>query len=392
MFQTFLILNGFCTFSPPFIASNQKNTNIMSIKHYLLLIFSISAFLFSSCYKATLIPEGDSPFQGDDPDVIEGDTVFWKKLHETERKILNAHSTQEEIYFISDNAFFRYDKNLQLIEDRELSAQNSLYGRPVLSDEVFVRLSLNASNRQELEFRLVKNPEAVFKITPESLAEAGSGEFIEAEFLGRFLGAFSADGNLFAFPAISKPNNSYIFFLFEIKLNETRTEFSSVELQKRIDPDLLYEFGSFGSIRQIKDNFYVSTRKGSLRFTPEGETVKIFDQWMMDFFYWNDRIYATGFGDEDLHFSLNNGINWTKVSNASELKMVEVQGEKVFTQSLGGRKYHLADASLLQAMSLRYNEDFPDDPDAYYIIRFFEENYFISVQRFIYYTDKLILE
>ncbi len=315
----------------------------------------------------------------------------WELLFAAQGKILNAHATPFEYYAISDNEFLRFNADRELLEKRPLATDFPRYGRPVLSDNTFVRLLLNAQNKQELQFHTVKNSTQLYKVLSTDLVQPDETIFLD--FDARTPGAYSDDGNFYLIPAITYPNYHYDFFILKLTLNQPTTEILDISLYNRVSvPELPGDFGNIMSTRFIGGNFYVATKSGGFRVTPEGEITRLFTHWVLDFFQQGTRIYSTGFNDYDLHFSEDNGLSWTRYIGQSPLKYCEAAGDNVFSQIQSGWRYSLASEDLTVLQDLVYNTGFIEDNASYYTVDFFQEKYFISVGKEIYFVDSLEVE
>ncbi|NJN34086.1 MAG: hypothetical protein HC817_07390 [Saprospiraceae bacterium] len=73
-----------------------------------------------------------------------------------EQLIRTIHATPFELFVLTNNQFFRLDTALSLKEVRILSTDRPLFGTPVFSDNVFMRISQALNNRQVIELHLTK--------------------------------------------------------------------------------------------------------------------------------------------------------------------------------------------------------------------------------------------
>lgn len=350
------------------------------------------AFLFVSCLRVDLEPP-ETPVDPDPDPVIE-EFVPWDQMDfVAERKIQNTLGTPFEFYLITEDVFARFSRDNELIEKRPLIADNPLYGKPVLSDNTFARLTENQDNRQILEFHLSRSPLEVrqFIITELELAE--EGEHIEVDFNSRYPGAFSDDGVFFLLPTKTFPNHHYTCFLFEIRHTSNHNAFVSVEVVDRIDvPDLPSSDDNLMNVKFINGNYYLASKEGGFRVTPVGDVDKVLHPWVMDFFEFEDKIYATGFNEFDFHVSSNNGLSWERNGDGSELQMVEVEGGKVFSQDISSTQYRLADTQMAKAQIIRYNEELEDEPASYITMEYFNGMYYMSRHKEIYFNTTIQVE
>lgn len=364
-------------------------------RHHSLFLYLFCILFFASCLNVGLEPgemEPD-PEPEQEPDPVE-EFVPWEKFEFiAERKILNTLGTPFEFYLITENVFARFNRSNELIEKRPLDATITLNGKPVLSDNTFVRLSTADNGHQEIEFHLTRSPLEVqkFKITELNLVE--DDEHVEAEFLSRYPGAFSDDGVYFLLPTTTFPNHHYTCFLFEIRHSPNHNSFTSIEVIDRFEvPNLSSEYANLVNMKFIDGNYYLATKEGGFRISPSGTVDKVLHPWMQDFFGFNDKIYATGFNDFDFYVSHNNGLSWERVGGESDLKIVEVKGGKVFTQDLSQSQYGLASDDLSTTKTILYNEELENDPDTYVTIDFFNGRFYISRHKDLFFNLQIQTE
>jgi len=259
----------------------------------------------------------------------------WNKLEDytNNTNIRVLHATPTELYILSDDEFARLDLNNQLVEKRRFELPFDFSGRSALSDDSFYQLIQNDSLRLELNFHLTKNPDPIYRIKIEDFQQTGDSGFLpEGEV--RNTGAYNATGTQFIFPVVQVPDSYYAFFLFDINLNASKTEFESVELATRINVDLPAYPGNLNNVRFIDGFFYATSLNGAVRINPStGTFIKIFEEWMLDFFKYEDKLYATGFGNA-LYVSEDNGLTFESVdlsdnSRPFQLEMINVVNEQI---------------------------------------------------------------
>ncbi len=359
----------------PCIFQITKFMNLVRITPYLLLV------CFMAACQGPLIPDDDAPTQDANWQLID---------YQSERLILGLHATPFEWYLISENQFARFDGEDGLLEKRPLDMNDGVKGTPVLSDNAFMRLSTNPDASQRIEFHLTRNPAQIVKIEMDSLAAPGN-EVLQPDITVRRLGAFSDIGNLFLMPVQVLPERYYAFFLFELHFNTAHTQLESVEVVERIDlEDLPANINSLVNIRFLDGNFYVTSQEGAWRITPSGAPLKIFTQWMRDFFPWQGKLYATGYSDYDLHESTDNGLTWLRLNHISELEMVETPGDLVLTHTVLGMPYMLADTGFIERKAIKYPASAPTDFSTYYGAVFFAGRYYFSMDRKVHSTEQVV--
>lgn len=343
--------------------------------HTLVLYATLSAVIFSACIKVEAPPVDKNP---------------WQKLSlSVERPLQNAHVTPDALFFITQNEFFRLDRSLNLIEKRTLNANFEVNGTPALSHNVFARLTKTNQGKQKLEFHLTKSGAEVVEFTTDDLT-ASSGETLEIDFQGSQIGAFNPDGTKFILAARNLSRFHYSFFIFELQLDAQTFHFESVKIARKVDvEDMKLTFNNVGTLRFLDGNFYVASKQGGFRITPDGQTSKMSAGWVKDFFIFGGKIYATGFENADFFVSENSGLTFARNPRPSELKVVETGGGKVVSHEFPGWSYYLASDDLLNATPILGNENFPDNNNAFFFLTFFENNFFISVGKEVYYAAEL---
>ena len=312
--------------------------------------------------------------------------------------INRLHGTGTEMLIGTVDNFARMSLGNTIVERRELEVQKGVFGRPVLSDHVFARVLKNVNNDRELQFHLTKSVNAIHRITDREIAD--STEFIIFEELGNAYstGAFNQDGTqfLYATRSLSPQENRYTFFLFDIELNDSKTQFSNVEIVERVNiPASLLgsEASMLTNVRFLGGNFYVSTLSGAFRITPSGDWQQIFSHWIWDVFEYNNKIYTTGFLENQFYVSDDDGANWEFANTNTPLRKVEVTGGKVFGQDQLGLPYRLASNDFTSLKEIKYNSNFfSNEPTAYQAILFFNGKYYVSVHKRLYAVSDIVLK
>ncbi len=326
----------------------------------------------------------------DQPTNTEAD---WKTVNfQSERLVQKLFATGDELYVLSENQFCRFNTGNELIEERPLDATFGARGIPAMSQYTFVRMTNDSETRQIVEFHLCKNPGPVVSFLADDLA-GPADNFLEVEFLARTLGAFNEDGTLFLLPTRVFPSRKYAFFLFQINQNQSHSEFNSVNIINRIDLNgLSADFANLSNLRFLNGNFYLTAREGAWRITPQGEVTQISAQWMRDAFFFNNKLYITGFSNTDLSVSNDNGLTWQKVEPTSGLRMVEVTGGMLLTQEVLGIPYQLERPDFSKAQEIIYPAGVPYDPLIYYGTAYFQGHYYFSIDKKIYFTKQIAVK
>ena len=307
--------------------------------------------------------------------------------------IRNLHAGAVEFLAISDDEFVRLNNQGELIEKRDLILPFRFFGRPQLSDHVFTRVTRQGQVDQTIEFHLTSVPDEVVNYTFEQL-ETDTGDQLFPETSGRYTAAFNDESTQFLIPAQNFTKDIYTLLLFDIELNNTNSSFTKIELAQHIDiPGLQNDPGSISNTKFVNGNYYVTSLNGAFRLTPQGQVDKIFSEWMLDFFAFNDTIFVTSSATR-LLFSTDDGLNWEEwdTENRTELQYVEVANGEVFSQPFVGFPFQKANDDLLTTNKVKLNKDFTDDLAAYNNIRYFFGKYYITNQKELYFTENLLVE
>ncbi len=315
-------------------------------------------------------------------------------LNNTNIRLLHASPT--ELYILSDDEFARINLDNELVEKRRFELPFAFSGRPALSDDSFYQLIRNDSLKLELNFHLTKNPDALYKIKIEDYMQSGDSGFLE-EGLARNTGTYNSTGTQFIIPVIQVPDSYYAFFLFDINLNGAKTEIISIDLAARINVDLPAYAGNLNNVKFIDGNFYATSLDGAVRINPStGSYVKIFEEWMLDFFKHEDKIFATGFGNQ-LFVSSDNGqtfesVDLSDINQPYQLEMIELENELLLSQQAVGFPFSLIEPDFSSGKRILLNSDFTEDFSAYQDIEYFNGRYYLPVFKELYYTSELLTE
>ena len=354
----------------------------MNIKWTLPIFFSLLllSFVFS-CQR---------PFLTDDQAASKAN---WELVGlESERQIQGMHATPFEWYTISEDEFFRYNGDNELIEKRKLFKHSGVLGIPALTDNTFVRLTTNDNAEQVLEFHLTRNAAEIHSVIVDSLAAPGDS-FVEVEFQAHDLGAFSTDGTIYMTAIEVLPERHFALLMFEVLHNQDHTSFTSIEMVKRVNlTELSTDLAKLMSIRFVNGNFYVTSQEGAWRVTPSGNIERIFNQWMLSVFPYQGDNYITGVNTFDLHKSIDNGIEWERLNHNSELKVVTNANELLFTQTTPGLVFQLANDDLKSAREFILPEGYEHPQAIYFGAFFFADYYYFSFDREVYRTDAVVVQ
>lgn len=354
------------------------------MKHTLISLLFITTLIFS-CKKQAVVIQSSNPWL-EIPNLSLNSTI--NRLHATDNEMLIG---------TVDN-FVRMSSAGTVIERRTLEVEKGVFGRPILSDKIFARVLKNVENERELQFHLVKSINQIYRITDREIAD--SAEFIIFEELNNAYstGAFNDDATQFLYAArsLNPQEAQYSFFLFDLQLNATETQFQSVTVAHRINiPSSLLgsEASMITNVRFFDGNFYISTLSGAYRIQTDGEWQQIFSHWIWDIFEFEGKLYSTGFYENQFYSSEDSGENWEFANTNTPLRKVEVTGNKIFGQNQLGLPYRLATEDFTTLQEISYNSNFFDDePTAYQAIEFFQGKYYVSVHKRLYAVEDIILK
>ncbi len=340
-----------------------------------LYSFLLLTVLMTSCKKKT-------------EDVVDD----WEKFDiKTETPILNTHANNRELILATATELYRINRDQEFIEKRPLEVYSRIYGRPMISDFVFTRVTKNLQNRQIIEFHLTKTPNAEIPIVIEDLIEEDENVIVDSH--SRNTGVFNADGTKFMLPVAIFPNYSYSMLIFDIELNATKDEFVAVELEHRIDiPELPYDLDNITNMRFLDGNYYLGTVQGAFRITPEGEVTKLFPQWIFDFFEVDDKLYMTGYNSWSFYSSSDSGLTWDRVEGLTELEMVEVINGEVFTQSHLFDPLKMSNDDLLTVEEIDYAREIPLDFSTNFVLNYFDGKYYLAISKEMYEITEIQLD
>lgn len=363
------------------------------MKRNLLLSLSLIA-IFSSCIPLVKEdnpqPNNNNTTTGTTTTPTTSSTASWQSYNVVDAKTLvrGIHSVTGEMFFLTDNQFFRVDNNDKIIEKRDLPNDRQLYGSPVLSDNSFLRISQGTDNKQVIEFHLTHSPSVVHKIVTSSLVDAVQKESFQIDVFGRTPGCFSSDGSKYFLPGVVYPSYKSTLMILNIKFTPDAKNFESITLAKRIELSNLSTDGKIETCRYINGFLYLATKEGGFRISDDGQVTHLFKHWTYDFFEKDGKLYTTGFNSTDFYTSSDNGVSWRKYGNGN-LKYVEKVGTKLLNQTQRGLQFDMIDDALLNTVPMKYNSEFPSIPDTYFSFGFMKNQYFINVGSRIYTAKEL---
>ena len=346
----------------------------------------LTAILLSACFRA-------EPVQ---PDLIGPQ---WQRIEQlrTVQPIINLLGTPFEVYVITDSEFARITRTDTLFEKRNLQVGDGAIGRPVLGENFFARYTLD-EGKDVLEFHLTRNPGQIIKFVADDL-KMPSDNSVQIDREARLNGAFNDTETQFVL--LTVVNFHYTAFWFDIEPDTDYNEILSITPTHRFDmTDIAAGEDELQSVRFIDGNYYVGTKSGAYRLTPDGQGVRppgIGDlgRWIVDFFKKDNRIFATGFNAFDQHVSLDGGMSWVRPGTESKLQEVEIVGDSVFTQPGLGFPWQLAREDLLKVDDIFYGEEIETDAgsnNSFYGIGYTDGKFYISYDKDIYFIEEVVTE
>lgn len=325
--------------------------------------------------------------------------VLWMKAFEfeTNTPIRNMHATATELLVISDDELIRLGPDNELKERRILPVPFEFYSWPVLSDNTFARvIRTEAQGGPVLELNINAVPGEVLSIPFEILKDNNDEVFAPAsKNSAQYTLAYNDEGTQLLLPVVNFEGNAYVFFLIDIELDFSKTKFINVQKTRRIDiPEIPGSVTDrVNNIVYENGNYYVVSLDGTFRISPDGTYQKVIPTWLYDVFEKNDTLYATGRG-LDFYTSTSNGVSWVERDSTSDLKFVDVIGDKILSQNFPWALYTMADEDLEEVRPLVLNESFPDEvtSNAYAKLLYFYNSHYLIVQKELYFSCGLRTE
>ena len=181
-------------------------------------------------------------------------------------------------------------------------------------------------------------------------------------------------------------------FLFDVNMNPTKTEILSVELNKKVDIELSDIDQILANVRYINGFYYLVSRVGLFRLNPDtGEVTKFNNASFLDVFEYKNKLYLSGVSDFEFYVSEDNGATFEQSEDPVAIRFVHVLNNNVFSQLDKGFAYEIANNDFSEVGKLSFNEAFIDDNSAYWAISYFYNQYYINIQKEIYYGCNLEL-
>jgi hypothetical protein len=360
----------------------------------LLFLTSLIAMIHGSCVPLEYRKDGV------DPNLPPTPIGLWKEIKNLnpERTIRNLRATPFELHAITDNQFLRLNIDNQLIEKRSLQAHRVPIGMPILSDNSFFRASQGADNREYYEFHSVTNAQTVKMVISSDLVRRNETFTVERGRL-RYPGAYSQNGSKFFLPGTVYPGNSGTarieILILKLHFSPSTSEIDSISLHKRVSiaPQALSVGGRIETCRYMNGYLFLATADGAFRISEDGQVKEFFPHWTLDFYQRDGRIFSTGLGSYDFFYSSNSGDAWLR-GRPTQLRFTEQVGQHIFTQRDKGTKFQLADSSMTKNKNIKYNNDtiFPNSIDSYHGVAFFQNQYYMSVEKKLFYNETILTE
>lgn len=346
------------------------------MRKILLLSFSL-LLLYPACLIKPLEEQADPFDQVFDDDLIT--------------PINNMYAGLVNLYLISADEFLRVDSDGEVVERRRIDLTFRQFSRPILSENVFARVVRTDDDTRVVEFNLTKVANQQVTIDLDEIS-AVAGREINPEIQSHYGGAFNDRGDQLMIPF---PNNTYYsFVLFDIQLNGTNSEFQSVTINQVVEADdLPYDLkDGLSNISFVNGNYYASSLNGAVRINPQGQKAKIFQQWIVDIFEYDGKLYATDV-NTGVYESEDNGLSWDQVNEEREptgLFFVENVNDQLVTQRFAGAAFDIVEDDLKSTVPMLFNKDFPSDLGAYNNMRYFRGKFYLAVQKQLWSSDKLV--
>jgi hypothetical protein len=347
--------------------------------------FALSLLTACFCAFAACIPlEKDSPISPTDPALAAWKTV--SNMPTLSQNIRALHVTPFEMYALSNSQFIRFDDKLNVQELRNLPTDRPLYGIPAVSDNTFARVYQNVKGDYVIEFRLARNSAVVKTMTANSLVDSLRSESFRVETPVTRMGCFSEDGTQFLLTGVVSPSNKVTAMIFDVQLDFNATNFTRIELARRVPITGLTPDGKIESIRSFNGNFFLATKEGGFRIAPNGTVYKLFPHWAKDFFGYNGKYYSTGFNNYDFQVSFDNGQVWRSAGITSDCQFVTNANNRIFSQRQRVEAYGAADSLISKVKPITYATDFKtSSPESIeYDIVYFKGRYYASNGKNLY--------
>lgn len=356
-------------------------TSLFNTRNLFLGLFTV--LICTACFRAKpLNPEIEGP--------------KWQRVESInlEDPIQNLIGTPFEVYAITENHFARISRQDTLLELRPFQDSDGAIARPILDDNFFVRYTLD-TGKDVIEFHATRNPGVQHRIVADDLKNATDNK-VEIDREARLNGAFNDTETQFVLLTIV--NFHYVAFYFDIEPNINYNQILSLTPTHRIDlMDVEEGEDQLQVVRFINGNYYVGTKNGAYRLTPDGnaerpQNIGDLGRWIVDFFKKDNRIIATGFNSFDQHTSLDNGLSWVRLNEESELQEIEMVGDSVFSQRALGFPWGLVSDDLLDVDEIFYSDEIDTGEgsnNSFYGIGYSNGKFYINYEKEIFYIESI---
>ncbi len=365
--------------------NKHNNTNHMTssfnTRNLFLGLFTV--LVFTACFRAKSV----------NPEIVG---PKWQRVESIRLQdpIRNLIGTPFEIYAITENHFARISRQDTLLALYDFQDSDGEIGRPILDDNFFVRYTLDAG-KDVIEFHAARNPGIQHRIIANDLKNPTDNK-VEIDREARLNGAFNDTETQFVLLTIV--NFHYVAFYFDLEPSMNYNEILTLTPTHRVDlMDVEEGEDQLQVVRFINGNYYVGTKNGAYRLTPDGNAerpanVGDLGRWIVDFFKKDNRIIATGFNSFDQHSSLDNGLSWIRLNEESELQEIEVVGDSVFSQRALGFPWGLVTDDLLDVDEIVYSDEIDTGEgsnNSFYGIGYSNGKFYINYEKEIFYIESI---
>ena len=357
------------------------------------IFFIAFAILFSNCVR---VP-GNSEPGNENPELnpwVSVDNLISEQL------ILNLKATAFSLFVISEGEYFILDDKKQIASNHVFLDNPKNHGIPAFSDNVFVRLGSDGVNRKVVEFHATKAPDRSVNIKEEELAESPNETIRVNSTISGEIGAFNSAGNRFLLSTISSPKVEQKFILFKVETDASTYSVQNVSIADDIPTggyividDIPTDDNSINTIKHFGDYFYVGASTGAYRIDKDGRVSKISDDWTLDFFRGGSNLYSTSLSGS-MHVSEDNGRTWDRSNLQSDLKFVKIRGPKLVSQNQIGQIFHTPDDInyIFDVEPMKINPTLEGNEGLYRAFEFFNQEYYFSVGKELYFADDIVAE
>lgn len=360
-------------------------SRLVSITLTILIFGALSTVLLSTT-ACTCLTCGD-----DDDGPAAGKKQPWPDTIATFRqRIIGLHATNDELYAFTANEFFRYSRDLTLVEARPLVAQYANLGQPAVNNLVYARVTRDLGSGEELlQISLAQNAAATELVAIDSLTP----QPLQVIYDGETVGAFNRLGTIYLQPVLRRDTRRVALLRFEIKTNVTFTRITEFRYTGMIDLPAVRDIERVvSSVNYLDGAFFVATKFGAYRVSDAGvvEILTETNAEIRDIFRYDGDFYASQSSAGPMLKSID-GRTWNSSGIATNLRLVSVFGDSaIVSHELEGWTWQLSKKITDQSKPLRLNENFSTSNNSIYfgLVRF-GQRYYMSVDNRIFAGDRL---